>query len=174
MSKQVHYNKTMNEDEFDVVSTLATLPCITVYDRLYINEKGLIEKDFSYWILGRVGRTIMNNITDRYNRYNVILFYEHLIRNISLLVKKCHTFFENPYIIGNYKIFGILPVDGDKYIKIIQELKINMFKLKDNINILSVMYNTDNCIYERLCVILKQYTIIINDIKHVQIITLSQ
>jgi hypothetical protein len=149
----------MMTDEF-AINALMELPTLIDSDRLYLNHEGRVVKDYTYFILGRVGRTIMNTLKTGYNRHDIVSFYERLIQHLIHVINKCHTFFQKPYIVGNFKVFGILPVEGQMYTKNIHDLYLHIGKLKQNITILLSMYSHDISIGDRLMNINTKYNLI--------------
>ena len=97
----------------DLLDSLAILPDkITTKDRLFVNTtSGCIEIDKTYAWAGTMDRMLMNHMYDGYNRDKVVHYYERILVRTQRYILTCEAFFKTPRVIGNFKMFGILPND---------------------------------------------------------------
>ena len=135
----------------DIIVKLSVLPRISIHDKLYVNEENaMIEIDTSYTWVGTIGRTMMNMIYGKHNRNIILDFYEELVKNIKIRISDCKQYLERPFVIGNFKIFGILPPEYRIYIQSVKEVQRNGNRLFDHFEVLKHIYKTDDYIYTRL------------------------
>ena len=153
----------------DIFVTLKKIPVFTETDRLYIDYDGYLNVDYTYTYTGTIGRTLMNMCLTGYNRNAIVMFYERLISSIKQLVYNYSNFTNTPYAIGNYKVFGIVPINNDKYTRGIDEIKSHIGKLDKNLTVLLSIYEYDTRILDRISKIQYEYKLLVIEINSLRI-----
>ena len=88
-------------DEDDVLSILANLPAVPTDGRLCIGPNGHVGVDTIHGYLGVVGRTVMGTMVSGYCRSDIRNAFMSILDRTMLLVTRCVTKLDNPYLLCN-------------------------------------------------------------------------